>query len=173
MHCFKFVLNCYNSHKAKYKYHLILPSKKVPSKEECLVPGRSASKEAVYPDSGLAFFFFARSCNFSSFLMMSLRYQESYIVCCRDSVIWNSHLHGDARFVSSMSGAPPLLAPRRVGLGTLPPGADAVQMWAGAGPWGCCHGGIVWGAGGGQWGDLGNQRAVPGPAGRPSLEQLP
>lgn len=134
----------------------------MPSKEECLVPGRSASKEAAYPDSGLAFFFFARSCNFSSFLMMSLRYQESYTVCCRDSVIWNSHLHGDAPFVSSMSGAPPLLAPRRVGLGTLPPGADAVQMWKGAGPWGCCHGGTVWGAGGGQWGDLGTKEQFQG-----------
>lgn len=70
-------------------------------------------------------------------------------MCCRDSVIWNGHLHGDARFVFSMSGAPPLLSPiRRVGLCTLSPGADAVQMWAGAGPWGCGQGGTVWGAGG-------------------------
>ena len=66
--------------------------------------------------------------------------------------MWNGHLHGDARFVFSMSGAPPPLAPiRRVGLCALPPGADAVQMWAGAGPWGCGHGGTIWGAGEGQW----------------------
>ena len=24
-------------------------------------------------------------------------------------------------------------------------------MWAGAGPWGCGHGGTIWGAGEGQW----------------------